>query len=55
MSNDEEVNKMVQDWFTGLTADFYDAVIQKLIIRYHKCLHFMGIIQKNDLMSVVMM
>jgi hypothetical protein len=41
-SNDEEVKKMVKDWFNGLMADFYDAGIQKLIIRYYKCLNLHG-------------
>jgi hypothetical protein len=31
MRSDEEVNKMAEDWFSGLAADFYDAGIQKLI------------------------
>jgi hypothetical protein len=26
----EEVKTMVKNWFSGLAADFYDAVIQKL-------------------------
>jgi hypothetical protein len=30
MGSDEEVKKMVKDWFSGLAADFYDAGIQKL-------------------------
>jgi hypothetical protein len=31
MDSDEEVKKMVKDWFGGLAADFYDAGIQKLV------------------------
>jgi hypothetical protein len=37
MGNSEEVKKMVEDWFRGLAADFYDAGIQKLVTRYGKC------------------
>jgi hypothetical protein len=31
-SKDEEVKKMVNDWFCGLVADFYDAGSQKLVM-----------------------
>jgi hypothetical protein len=47
---------MVKDGFSGLAADFYDADIQKLITHdMTSAWIFMGIMQKNDLMSVVMM
>jgi hypothetical protein len=29
----EEVKKMVKDWFNGLAADFHNAGIQKLVTR----------------------
>jgi hypothetical protein len=31
LGSDEEVKKIVKDWFTGLVADFYNAGIQKLV------------------------
>jgi hypothetical protein len=31
MGSDEEVKKMVKDWFNGLAADFYNAGTQKLV------------------------
>jgi hypothetical protein len=31
MGSDEEVKKMVKDWFSGLVADLHDAGIQKLV------------------------
>jgi hypothetical protein len=31
MGSHEEVKKMVKDWSNGLTADFYNTGIQKLI------------------------
>jgi hypothetical protein len=34
MGSDEEMKKMVKDWFSGLVADFYDADILKLITQY---------------------
>jgi hypothetical protein len=42
MGSDEDVKKMVKDWFTGLAADFYDAGIHKFIIQYDKCLNLHG-------------
>jgi hypothetical protein len=42
MGSDEEVKKMVKDWFSGLAADFYYAGIQKLITCYDKCLNLHG-------------
>jgi hypothetical protein len=42
MRRDEDAKKTVKDWFSGLLeADFYDANIQKLVIRY-KCLNLRG-------------
>jgi hypothetical protein len=38
----KKLRKMVKNWFNGLTADFYGAGIQKLFIRYHKCLILHG-------------
>lgn len=34
--------KTVKDWFNGLTADFYNAGIQKLVTQYDKCLNLQG-------------
>jgi hypothetical protein len=31
MHSNEEVKKTVKEWFSGLTAQFYDAGIRKLI------------------------
>jgi hypothetical protein len=42
MSSDKEVKKMVKDWFNGLATDFYNADIQKLVIRYDGCLNLHG-------------
>jgi hypothetical protein len=33
-----KLKKTVKDWFNGLTADCYEAAIQKLVKRY-KCLN----------------
>jgi hypothetical protein len=55
MGRDEEVKKTVKDWFNGLVADFYHAVIQKFITRYDNCLNLHGDYAKKDLRSVVMM
>jgi hypothetical protein len=38
----EEVKKMVEDWFNVLQADFYDVSIWKLITQYNKCLNLHG-------------
>jgi hypothetical protein len=38
MRSDEQVKKMIKDWFSVLAADFYDAGVQKLVTRY-KCLN----------------
>jgi hypothetical protein len=40
--SDEKVKKTVEDRFSGLVADFYDAGIQKLITRCDKCLNLHG-------------
>jgi hypothetical protein len=37
-----EMKKTVKDWFNGLAADFYDADIKQLVIRYDKCLNLHG-------------
>jgi hypothetical protein len=42
MGSDEEVKKMVKDWFNGWAADFYYAGIQKLVTQYDKRLNFHG-------------
>jgi hypothetical protein len=42
MDSDEEVNKTVKDWFSGLAVDFHGAGIQKLVTRYDKCLNLNG-------------
>jgi hypothetical protein len=31
VGSDEEVKQTVEDWCSGLAADFYDAGIQKLV------------------------
>jgi hypothetical protein len=41
MGSDEEIQKAVKDWFSGLAADFCDAGIQKLVTRY-KCPNLYG-------------
>jgi hypothetical protein len=38
----DEVKKTVTNLFSGLTADFYEAGIQKLIKQYDKCLNLHG-------------
>jgi hypothetical protein len=53
MGIDEEVKKMVKDWFSGLSADIYDAGIQKVVTQYETCLNFMGTMKKNYLSSVI--
>jgi hypothetical protein len=40
-THNEEVKKMVKDWFNGLAADFNSAGLQKLFSRY-KCLNLHG-------------
>ena len=40
--DDDEVQEEVMTWFKGLAADFYDAGIQKLVPRLHKCLDNAG-------------
>ena len=40
--NDDEVQEEVMTWFKGLTADFYDSGIQKLVPRLNKCLDNAG-------------
>jgi hypothetical protein len=42
MCSDEEMRKVVKDWFNGCVANFYNAGIQKLVTRYHKCLGVHG-------------
>jgi hypothetical protein len=42
MDSDEEVKRKVEDWFSGLAADCYDAGIQKLVTPYIKCLNLHG-------------
>jgi hypothetical protein len=39
MHSNEEVKKTVKDWFNGLTADLYNAYIQKLVTQYDYCLN----------------
>jgi hypothetical protein len=39
MRRDEEAKKTIKDWFSGLAVDFCDVGIQKLVIRYDKCLN----------------
>jgi hypothetical protein len=40
MGSDEEVKKMITDWFNWLAIDFFDAGIQKLATQYkHLNLH----------------
>jgi hypothetical protein len=41
MRSDEEMKKMVKDWFNALAAEFYVAATQKLVTRY-KCLNLHG-------------
>lgn len=40
--NDEELKTTVTHWFHSLAADSYDTGIQKLILRYDKCLNCDG-------------
>jgi len=40
--DDDEVQAEVMTWFKGLTADFYDLAIQKLVPRLNKCLDNAG-------------
>ena len=40
--NDDEVQEEVMTWFKGLTADFYDSGIQKLVPRLNKYLDNAG-------------
>jgi hypothetical protein len=35
----DEVKEAVNTWFASQVASFYDAVIQKLVPRYDKCLN----------------
>jgi hypothetical protein len=42
MGSDEELKKMVKNWFCVLATDFYDAGIQKHITQYDKCLNLHG-------------
>jgi histone-lysine N-methyltransferase SETMAR len=42
MGSDEEVNKTIRDWFSGVAAEFYSAGTQKLITQYDKCLNLHG-------------
>jgi hypothetical protein len=37
--DDDEVNGAVNMWFSSQAASFYDAGIQKLVLRYDKCLN----------------
>jgi hypothetical protein len=37
-TNKGAVGHLVLTWFKGLTADFYDLGIQKLVPRLNKCL-----------------
>ena len=40
--DDDEVQEEVMTWFKGLTADFQDLGIQKLVPRLNKCLDNAG-------------
>ena len=40
--DDDEVQEEVMTWFKGLSADFYDSGIQKLVPRLNKCLDNAG-------------
>ena len=40
--DDDEVREEVMTWFKGLSADFYDSEIQKLVPRLNKCLDNAG-------------
>jgi hypothetical protein len=40
--SDEEVKDAVKEWLNGLAAEVYDEGIQKLVIRYDKCLNVGG-------------
>lgn len=42
MDSDKEGKNTVEDWFSGLPADVYDAVIQKLGTIYDKCQNLHG-------------
>lgn len=42
VGSNEEVRKTVEDWFSELAADLYDAGIQKLVTWYNKCLNRHG-------------
>jgi hypothetical protein len=37
--HDDEVKEAVNTWFASQAASFYDAGIQKLVLRYDKCLN----------------
>jgi hypothetical protein len=37
--HDDEVKEAVNTWFASQAASFYDAGIQKLLLRYNKCLN----------------
>ena len=40
--DDDEVREEVMTWFKGLSADFYDSEIQKLVPKLNKCLDNAG-------------
>jgi hypothetical protein len=42
MRSDDDLKKMVKDWFSGLAADFCDAGIQKLVTRCNQCMNIHG-------------
>jgi hypothetical protein len=42
MGSDEEVKKMVKDWFNGLATDFYYVGKQKLVTRSNNGLNLHG-------------
>jgi hypothetical protein len=42
MGSNEEVKKVVKDWFNELAADFYNVGTQKHSTQYDKCLNLNG-------------
>ncbi|GFW93954.1 uncharacterized protein TNCV_4812721 [Trichonephila clavipes] len=40
--DDEELKTSVTHWFRSQAAEFYDRVIQKLILRFDKCINSGG-------------
>jgi hypothetical protein len=48
-----DMKTTVKVWFSGRVADCYNVGIQTLVIWYDKCLKLHGVMEKNNLRSVV--